>query len=67
MLVSSAKITALQAIVFYSARELILALDEQGMLCSGMDAPKEQESVSYTSFFSSVVHTPNVGDGVAAL
>lgn len=67
VLVSSAKSTALQPVVFYSARELILAQYEQGMLCSGMEALRKQESVSCISSFSSVVPTPNAGDGVAAL
>lgn len=67
VLVSSAKITALWAVVFYSARELILVQYEQRMLCSGMEAPRKQEPVSCTSSFSCVVHTPSAGDGVAAL
>lgn len=67
VLVTSAKITALQAVVFYSAKELILVQYEQRMPCSGMDAARKQESVSCTSSFSCVVHTPSAGDGVAAL
>lgn len=66
-LVSSAKMIALQLSVFYSARELVLAQYEKGMLCSGMDALRKQESISCTSSFSSVVRCPNAGDGVATL
>lgn len=67
VLVSSAKITALQPAVFYSARELVLVQYEQGMLWSGMDALRKEESVSCTFFFSNVVHSPNAGDVAAAL
>lgn len=67
VLVSSAKMTALQPAVFYSARELVLAQYEQGILCSGMDALRKQELASCTSSFSGVVHSPNAGDGVATL
>jgi len=38
VLVSSARMTALQPAVFYLARELVLAQYEQGMPCSGVDA-----------------------------
>lgn len=67
VLVSSAKMTALQPAVFYLARELVLVQYEQGMLCSGMNALRKQESVSCTSSFSGVVHSPGAGDRMAAL
>lgn len=58
---------ALQPAVFYSARELVLVQYEQGMLWSGMDALRKEESVSCTFFFSNVVHSTNAGDVAAAL
>lgn len=64
VLVSSAKITALQAVALYSARELILAQYEQRMLWSGMEALRKQELATPPLL---AVHTPHAGDGVAAL
>lgn len=52
VLVNSAKITALQAVVFYSARKLILAQYEQKMLCSGMEALRKQNQSAAPSLLA---------------